>query len=1326
MKNMIQNTVQKISLTLLLGCAYLALMPTAYAANPVDLAMTPLPQSGTTLVKPNLLFILDDSGSMTFSHLPDSVYDFKGKFGYQSSQCNGLYYEPDSNKVEYLSPYDPTGSNQYPNATFTAAREDGFDSGSNKRNLNSDLVADLFVPQALKPSGNANNTFGVVGDTYSSTGAVYYEYVGSVTDKDYERQRSSTFYNECNTSITDSTSGATTYLDVGNSKFKKHRLASAISTDIIVSGTGSSNAQVTSIKVNGVEILTGSTAKTSSRTTMASNIKAKVGNGYSATVSGSTVTITGPNSAIDYAPIITSVNTSGFFSQMSFTTDIFPDNDVTKLQRFANWYSYYRTRMLTMKTAVGLAFKDIDSSIRVGFMNIANPATGFMVIDDFTGTRKNSWFSTLYTSKSQSIGTPLRSALSVAGRIYAHTAGSSYADPMQYTCQPNFSLLTTDGYWNADANSDVQNLSGGEVGDVDSDATRTPRPQLDATKTKNTLADVAKYYHDQDIRNSTYSNCTGALGNDVCTPANVGDQQQHMNTLTLGLGAQGYLTYSSTYKTDKTGDFVDLTTGAKNWPVPSDNSPANIDDLWHAAVNGSGTYFSAGDPQTLVDSLKAALAEVSAAAGAGASAGAITPNPAPGKNASYIPSYTSVTWTGNIEKRKINITTGEFEKNTTACVENTYSTSSCVAPRNVVANGSGGYDCVEYNVASQSQCAGILVGTDCKVSIPVSCTGNLKNKITGSGDSRTIYMSNAGSLVNFSLVNIQAALPTVQSFNNTFLASNFSQGFSAAQLTNLTGDNLVAYLRGATAYQRNVDDATKRLFRTRSATLGDIVTSAPVSVSAPPFNYGDAGYYEFKTANSARAETIYVGANDGMLHAFDATDLTEKWAYVPTMAIPNMWLLADTSYNSKHRYYVDGDIKVHDICTKADIATCTKNDWRTILVSGLGGGGRAYFALDITSPTSPELLWEYDASSVTTGGDNDLGYSYSKPVVTKRHKDGKWVVMFASGYNNIPDNDSFYNLASTKFKPNSPPVITGNNPLYSSGNGGGYLYVLDAVSGALLNKIATGSGSTGAPSGLGQIAPYVTDNQVDNTTQYVYSGDLNGDMWKFDIDSASVSKFAHVAVGGTNQPITVRPTLAYLSKSRVLFFGTGKYLEISDLTNTSQQTFYAIKDGAPTPQPFDNPRGSSLMVPLTLNSSGSNRTISSSKTANFNTDAGWYIDLTTAERQHIDSQLAANTLAFVTTVPTAAICKPEGHGYLNYLDIRTGLAAKSKSNPNGYVSTYVDAPPMGFALISTKDGVTATVFDSKGGGGGPPVAIPLDSGGDFLEKRSIWREVIDK
>jgi type IV pilus assembly protein PilY1 len=410
---------------------------------------------------------------------------------------------------------------------------------------------------------------------------------------------------------------------------------------------------------------------------------------------------------------------------------------------------------------------------------------------------------------------------------------------------------------------------------------------------------------------------------------------------------------------------------------------------------------------------------------------------------------------------------------------------------------------------------------------------------------------------------------------------------------------MVNYLRGRHEFEMRTDathtDLNKRLYRKRLHVMGDIVNSSPVYVKKPPFRYSDTGYAAFVGSNASRASTVYAGGNDGMLHAYDAETGAERWAYVPRMLHGELYKLADSNYAQNHRYYVDGVITVGD--------AFDGTSWHTVLIAGLGGGGKGYFALDITNPSSPTVMWEYTNAN--------LGYSYGNPILTKRASDGTWVVMFASGYNN------------------------------TAGDSQGRLFMLDAFSGTLLGSVATTAGTNPDLSGIAKINSWVLDALVDNSTQYVYGGDLGGNLWRFDINTMGVQKLGQTSATPGARPITSRPEVARIRDSagtyhRIVYVGTGRYLGANDVSGvttpeTTSQMMVAVKDSGTNIGTFTTVAAN--MVQQTINTAVTPRTIPSPQPVNWASKNGWYVNLPVGERINVDPRLQLGALAFVANKP---------------------------------------------------------------------------------------------
>lgn len=449
-----------------------------------------------------------------------------------------------------------------------------------------------------------------------------------------------------------------------------------------------------------------------------------------------------------------------------------------------------------------------------------------------------------------------------------------------------------------------------------------------------------------------------------------------------------------------------------------------------------------------------------------------------------------------------------------------------------------------------------------------------------------------------------------------------------------TGINRLNYLRGQTGLSG---------FRPRLiSVLGDIVNSAPAYVGTPSFDYPDnlesASYYTFRANNASRTPMIYVGANDGMLHAFDAATGQEKLAFVPNGVYANLAQLTSPDYI--HRYYADGSPAVVD--------TFYSSAWHTTLVAGLGGGGRSVYALDVTNPASFSeanaaslVNWEYT--------DSDLGYVYGQPSIVKLNagNNSVWAAVFSNGYN--------------------------------STTGVAALYIVNIQTGALIAKLSTGAGSSTTPNALA--APTLVDADANGTADYAYAGDLQGNVWKFDLCNlnnqsqcasntngwgATKIFVAHDASGNA-QPITsaIEVTRQFSGDGYQLYFGTGKYLESSDIATTGTQTFYSVWDRFSSAFSTVSTRGDlqQQTVTSTTTASGSTYRVTSSNSVNWDSPAGtgnqrgWYMDLpASGERVVSDPSLYSNRILFTTMIPNSTACSGGGTGWLMELDATTGAA----------------------------------------------------------------------
>jgi type IV pilus assembly protein PilY1 len=1353
-----------------------ALSPT----GPLNLVTSPLVNSSTSSVQPNIMFTLDDSGSMAWDFVPDwaggasgvatsfnSITSAAGKpYIYHNAQYNGVAYDP---SVTYTPPSyfissgapDATDSTAtYPSMTGTTTSTGANSSTKpNWSQVKNDGYGKQSTGTVALTTTQVTTSNSNVQDNYLYNIPYYFTFIPGEYCSDQKQTTCHTqnapdsgsnptyiypaYLRWCNSKAL--TTCQLLYSDTTGYHFPRWPGMGTTTSAITISAGGASQS-ITGITVNGYQIMSAATSASTSNTTIASRLAAVINcqysmsgtcqtPGYTATSSGSTVTITSPSTGVTFTPVITytggTAPTAAAFTTgnasvngQSISTPganifvpILPINNsygypgtspsakaatrtdcgtsttcsyTQEMTNYANWYAYYHTRMQAMKTAVSQAFSTVGTNFRVGFNQISNQSgvtngNKFLNPVTFNGTAKNIWYN-MFFGINPSGSTPLRMAISKIGRFYANKL-SGQTDPMQYSCQQNFSILSTDGYWN-DTTNPVQLNGTTAVGDQDGGGTRLPYFE-GSTKSSNSLADVAMYYYQTDLRNSSLSNCTGVLGADVCTnnvPSSTGDNFQHVTQFTLGLGVNGLLLYTKDYQTATSGDYYNLKNGFNNttWGDPIGNdSEGRVDDLWHAAVNGRGIYFSAKNPSDILYGFTTALNAIQAVKGAGSGAATSTLTPVSGNNFTYTPSYTTVQWTGNIEERAIDLSSSNVVSSDTWCAEDVLASSACPSPgvvQSSSASTSNGtttvYNCVTAN-SSTANCTGTLDSSNnCIVPMSTSCTGQMHALVGPSSDTRKIYMSNGGTsptLVPFTYTNMSSTQQAY--FGTSYLSSRLSQwvNYTTQQQTDAIGANLVNFLRGQNGHE-NRSANTEILYRARNATLGDIVNSQPTYVGKPVFAYADTGYASYVTAQSNRIPMLYVGANDGMLHAFNASTGVEQWAFVPTAIIPNMWALADMQYSTNHTYFVDGGIATSDVYDGTN--------WHTILVGGLGGGGRSYYALDITNPTSPKLLWEINSSQ-----EPNLGYTYGRPLITKNGS-GTWVVVFASGYNNI-------------------------NP----GSGQGYIFVRNALTGAAISTISDSAGTTSVPSGLAKLSGWADNTNVNNTAQAVYGGDLMGNLWRFDINAGTSFLLAVLKdPSGNTQPITTVPELGSVSSRRVIYVGTGKYLELTDLSDTQQQSFYAIEDNANTTT-LNNPRNSSQMVQqtATLNTSNGTYNVGGNGTVSFLTGLGWFFDFPVAgERVIVDPLLVNGRLNVATIIPSSTACAPGGFSNLYNLDYATGV---------GVSTTYSSSPIMGLGyyvlngtvnlMVTTGDGQLGT---SNGGN--------LGGGGAFGSSRVMWRELI--
>lgn len=654
----------------------------------------------------------------------------------------------------------------------------------------------------------------------------------------------------------------------------------------------------------------------------------------------------------------------------------------------------------------------------------------------------------------------------------------------------------------------------------------------------------------------------------------------------------------------------------------ADEQVKNDPLMQETATQGGGLFLKADNAAQLVSAFVQAADDILAKDGSAAAVAVANANVTSGDNASFASSYNSGTWTGDLIAYPINTTTGLPD------INNPIWNTGCADPNAPV-------DPSDSSKGTKG----------CSAQVQLDGTAASARKIATSTDA-------AGSVGGRQFQPTSASTATKLSSAQQSLLNSTTTPPGTSD-----GAAVLSYLRGDRS-QENVN------YRGRAHVLGDVVNSEPVVQREPFFSYVDPGYSTFKTNMASRTRVVYQGANDGMLHAFNAGTGAELWGYVPNLVMPNLNNLSRKS-GFVHKYYVDGTPTVGDVdFSNTDGVTGNPPPaWRTVLVGGLNKGGRGYYAIDVTCPATAQstssgvttcsggldeagvaskVLWEFP-NSITSGSTRttvtpNVGYSFGRPVMVKTKAKG-WVVLLTSGYNNGTGADN------------------------SGGDGQGYLFVVNPTNGDLIAAISTGVGTTADPSGLAQISAFVDSSDTDNTVGFVYGGDLKGNVWRFDLSGNNVSQWGVTKLAtlvddsGNPQSVTTAPELGEVDTGggavkRFVYVGTGQYLGTSDVATTQTQTMYGLIDDK-SATPLINPLRSSLQQ-QTLTGTGSTRT-ASGNAVDFATQKGWYVDLPqTGERANTDPALALGALVFTTNVPSSTECIPGGSSWFNVLDYKTG------------------------------------------------------------------------
>ena len=755
---------------------------------------------------------------------------------------------------------------------------------------------------------------------------------------------------------------------------------------------------------------------------------------------------------------------------------------IEEMTNYANWFAYYRTRIQAAKTVISQNFAFLDEQFRVGFHTLSNfPATTWVNVAPFDLTQKTAWYGELFGVQiRRGEDTPNMEAMVRIGELFKDGTSATLNNPTDPI------VLSCQRNFHMLFTDGIQN--------------QLALPSILAGNRDDTI--------------SIHANlplATPALANGAPWPALFKEGSSIANTLG---------DYAMKYWAD------DLRPAMTN-NVITGRDPAPWQHLNFAAL-------SLGTEGTL-------NARSVAATESQLSTGALTwPTPVPN---TYKPTSHGVDdlWHAAVNGRGRFVNAKTSQELGRGIVQILRDLSS---PKG--SDAGAGFENLNLSAAASHVYIGSFDGPN----------GTVKKVLIDPATAQPVSNTWDAATAMTTQLTADVSRPEpwnthrrIVTTNTAGVAVAFQPGsLDASQLATLGPDlatqtRVIEYLRGNKAFE-GTDDGQ---FRPRTSPLGDVVNASPIPVgvpSAPYLDGFDLGYSGFR--GTARAKRVYVAANDGMLHALDEADGSEAWAFIPRDlfrgAPDDKEGLVGLTYQEgglpfyEHRYYVNATPRVLDVDFGGP-------DWRTILVGGLGKGGKAYYALDVTNPdnvvdeasAASKVLWEFRNA--------DLGYTYGRALIAKTRAFG-WTVIVPTGYNNA--------------------------------SGVGKIFVLRASDGVLLKTMTTGFGTPGNPSGLAAISGYVKDyrNQL---VEQVYAGDLYGNVWRFNLQDINdgnwtVDKIASLTdAGGTPQPITMAPQIEVDLNNGVdrwVFVGSGRLLHEDDLTDTQQQTMYAIRDGTyDTPLP---------------------------------------------------------------------------------------------------------------------------------------------------------------
>ncbi|RZI77660.1 MAG: hypothetical protein EOP80_04015 [Variovorax sp.] len=869
-------------------------------------------------------------------------------------------------------------------------------------------------------------------------------------------------------------------------------------------------------------------------------------------------------------------------------------------------------------------------------------------------------------------------------------------------CRRSFSLFMTDGGWNTtyaddnnlgNADGTATTLPDGTRYGLMDPATKIYRDNFaNAANTFNTtLSDLAFHYWSTDLQPTLTNRVSPKIKHmgsvdftaggvtqpipQYWNPRNDPATWQHLNMYTVGFNNAANWTIQPTFGSDTWtgGDYARLIAGDLAWPNPITGSDDNerITELWHMALNSRGKFIRAPNAKALVTAFQDVLNEIISDKSAPVTSLSASSQSTRLATSAFSAGYDGKDWSGYVTR--YDLTTGSA-----ALDPDTSKWKWGVKPAVPAVPGTQTTPPIPARPATPKSTANLM---DEKTAAWPTARLVLSSKTeTVDGVTRTTSISWIWTSLS---TEQQNALKTV---GGTLDTSATADATAMARMD---------FLRGSRTRER--DGGADGIFRNRGSRHGDIVNSKLWYLDGKPGSgYMRDGYPAFRSSHATRPSMLYVGANDGMLHGFDAATGEEKIAYVPEGLIRALPELTRPTY--AHRYFVDGSPFTGDLRIGSE--------WKTYLAGFLGAGGKGYFVLDVTDPSTFAAA---NANNLVvmdrTGGtmDNDIGQILADPVTERsdpsvtrqiaRLNNGRWALVTGNGYNSSSEKA---------------------------------VLLIQYLDGAKELFKITADGAGGNGNGLS--APRMLDLNGDKIPDVAYAGDLLGNLWKFDLSSASSSSW-NVAFSGTpllvartgvgasaaRQPITTAPAwLAHPKGGLMILFGTGQNLTNADRTSTAKQTLYGLHDHTPiTRNTVANPLTGSGTVTLgsaaaaiagrsslveqttggtpdgTTTDSGSNIYLLSSNPVDYNgatPKRGWFMDLPESGERLLENiaWFDGDLIDARSVVPAQGgdlateTCDPPSVGGRRYRTVLNALNGSApKSQIFAYAATDANGPGVG-------------------------------------------------